>query len=108
MNWAVAVNADVVVQLREWMKSSECPIVPKPKRELEFSENELQEAMSRYCLKEKSLLFLDKAKLPASFAADVDPEKAAFMADSQAPWGMGAYVVSDLTTENAGPDYGHL
>jgi pimeloyl-ACP methyl ester carboxylesterase len=28
-------------------------------------------------------LFLDKAKFPASFAADVDPEKAAFMADSQ-------------------------
>jgi len=27
-------------------------------------------------------LFLDKAKFPASFAADVDPEKAAFMADS--------------------------
>src|SRR5207245_8687323 len=27
--------------------------------------------------------FLDKAKFPASFAADVEPEKAAFMADSQ-------------------------
>src|SRR5258707_11428027 len=35
-------------------------------------------------------LFLDKAKFPASFAADVDPEKAAFMADSQVPLGMGA------------------
>jgi pimeloyl-ACP methyl ester carboxylesterase len=35
-------------------------------------------------------LFLDRAKFPASFAADVDPEKAAFMADSQVPWGMGA------------------
>jgi hypothetical protein len=34
-------------------------------------------------------LLLDKAKFPASFAADVDPEKAAFMADSQVPWGMG-------------------
>jgi hypothetical protein len=31
-------------------------------------------------------LFLDKAKFPASFAADVEPEKAAFMADSQVPW----------------------
>ena len=30
-------------------------------------------------------LFLDKAKFPASFAADVDAEKAAFMADSQVP-----------------------
>src|SRR5258706_2663088 len=37
-----------------------------------------------------SFLFLDNAKFPASFAADVDPEKAAFMADSQVPWGMGA------------------
>src|SRR6202158_484574 len=35
-------------------------------------------------------LFLDKAKFPASFAADVDPEKAAFMADSQVPWGVAA------------------
>src|SRR6201997_47638 len=35
-------------------------------------------------------LFLDNAKFPASFAADVDPEKSAFMADSQGPWGMGA------------------
>jgi pimeloyl-ACP methyl ester carboxylesterase len=35
-------------------------------------------------------LFLDKAKFPASFAADVEPETAAFMADSQAPWGLDA------------------
>jgi pimeloyl-ACP methyl ester carboxylesterase len=35
-------------------------------------------------------LFLDKAKFRASFAADVDPEKAAFMADSQVPWGVEA------------------
>ena len=35
-------------------------------------------------------LFLDKAKFPSSFAADVDTEKAAFMADSQVPWGVGA------------------
>jgi pimeloyl-ACP methyl ester carboxylesterase len=35
-------------------------------------------------------LFLDKAKFAASFAADVDPEKAAFMADSQVPWGVAA------------------
>ncbi len=35
-------------------------------------------------------LFLDKAKFPASFAADVEAEKAEFMADSQVPWGMGA------------------
>jgi len=35
-------------------------------------------------------LFLDKAKFPASFAGDVDNERAAFMADSQVPWGVGA------------------
>ncbi|MGH8615218.1 MAG: alpha/beta fold hydrolase [Gammaproteobacteria bacterium] len=35
-------------------------------------------------------LLLDAEKFPASFAADVDPEKAAFMADSQVPWGVEA------------------
>jgi len=35
-------------------------------------------------------LFLEKAKFPASFAADVETEKAAFMADSQVPWGVEA------------------
>jgi pimeloyl-ACP methyl ester carboxylesterase len=35
-------------------------------------------------------LLLDKAKFPQSFAGDVDPEQAAFMADAQLPWGVGA------------------
>ena len=35
-------------------------------------------------------LFLDKAKFAASFAADVEPGKAQFMADSQVAWGLGA------------------
>jgi len=35
-------------------------------------------------------LSLDREKFSASFAADVDKEKAAFMADSQVPWGVGA------------------
>src|SRR6059036_1395276 len=35
-------------------------------------------------------LFLDKAKFAASFAADVDAQKAALMADSQVPWGVAA------------------
>ena len=35
-------------------------------------------------------LFLDNAKFRASFAADVSEEKAAFMADSQVPWGVAA------------------
>jgi pimeloyl-ACP methyl ester carboxylesterase len=36
------------------------------------------------------LLFLDAAKFRASFAADVDADTAAFMAISQAPWGVDA------------------
>src|SRR6266550_4715866 len=44
-------------------------------------------------------LFLDKAKFPASFAADVEVEKAAFMADSQVPWGVEA--LSGTITEAA-------
>ena len=35
-------------------------------------------------------LYLDRTKFPAAFAADVDPERAAFMADSQVPWGVEA------------------
>ncbi len=35
-------------------------------------------------------LLLDKGKFPAAFAADLDPEQAAFMADAQAPWGLEA------------------
>ena len=44
-------------------------------------------------------LFLDRAKFAASFAADVDPAKAAFMADSQVPWGVAA--LSGSITEPA-------
>jgi len=39
---------------------------------------------------EDGYLLLDKSKFPASFAGDVDKEKAAFMADSQVPWGLEA------------------
>ncbi len=35
-------------------------------------------------------LLLDKAKFPAAFAGDVNPEVASFMADSQVPWGLEA------------------
>jgi pimeloyl-ACP methyl ester carboxylesterase len=35
-------------------------------------------------------LFLDRAKFAASFAADVEPGLASFMADSQVPWGLDA------------------
>ncbi|HZN99088.1 MAG TPA: alpha/beta hydrolase [Gemmatimonadales bacterium] len=44
-------------------------------------------------------LMLDKAKFPTSFAGDVDPERAAFMADSQVPWGLEA--VSATNSEPA-------
>jgi pimeloyl-ACP methyl ester carboxylesterase len=39
---------------------------------------------------EGGFLLLDKEKFPQSFAADVDPKQAAFMADSQVPWGAEA------------------
>jgi pimeloyl-ACP methyl ester carboxylesterase len=39
---------------------------------------------------QEGYLFLDKSKFHESFAADVDADKAAFMADSQVPWGVGA------------------
>ena len=35
-------------------------------------------------------LLLDKDKFPQSFAGDVEPDIAAFMADSQVPWGLDA------------------
>ena len=35
-------------------------------------------------------LFLDREKFHASFAADLSAEQAAFMADSQVPWGVDA------------------
>jgi len=35
-------------------------------------------------------LLLDREKFPAAFAGDVPADQAAFMADSQVPWGVGA------------------
>ena len=39
---------------------------------------------------EEGFLLLDKSKFAASFAADVNNDLAAFMADAQVPWGVGA------------------
>jgi pimeloyl-ACP methyl ester carboxylesterase len=39
---------------------------------------------------QNGFLFLDRAKFAAAFAADVRPDLAAFMADSQVPWGLDA------------------
>ena len=47
-------------------------------------------AVSPILAPQDGYLFQDKAKFPASFAADVDAEKAAFWADSQVPWGVAA------------------
>jgi pimeloyl-ACP methyl ester carboxylesterase len=46
---------------------------------------------------EDGYLLLDKSKFAASFAADVPADLAAFMADSQVPWGVAALTgaVSD-------------
>jgi pimeloyl-ACP methyl ester carboxylesterase len=46
---------------------------------------------------QEGFLFLDRDKFPASFAADVRPDEAAFMADSQAPWGVQA-LAGTVTT----------
>jgi len=39
---------------------------------------------------QNGFLFLDRAKFVDAFAADVAPAEAAFMADSQVPWGVNA------------------
>jgi pimeloyl-ACP methyl ester carboxylesterase len=39
---------------------------------------------------EDGLLYIDEARFRAAFAADVDPDKAAFMADAQLGWGVKA------------------
>jgi pimeloyl-ACP methyl ester carboxylesterase len=39
---------------------------------------------------QNGFLFLDQSKFAESFAGDVEAEKAAFMADSQVPWGVNA------------------
>jgi pimeloyl-ACP methyl ester carboxylesterase len=39
---------------------------------------------------QEGFLMLDRAKFAASFAADVNPETASFMAESQVPWGVDA------------------
>jgi pimeloyl-ACP methyl ester carboxylesterase len=44
-------------------------------------------------------LFLDKEKFHASFAGDLSAERAAFLADSQVPWGVDA--LSGAVTEPA-------
>ena len=45
-------------------------------------------------------LFLDREKFHDSFAGDVDADEAAFMADSQVPWGIDALggAISDATS----------
>jgi pimeloyl-ACP methyl ester carboxylesterase len=47
-------------------------------------------------------LFLDREKFHDSFAGDVDADEAAFMADSQVPWGVGALggTISDPAWRN--------
>ena len=45
---------------------------------------------------QEGYLFLDRAKFAASFAADVEPGTASFMADSQVPWALTPYPVQSL------------
>ncbi len=39
---------------------------------------------------QEGFLLLDRSGFPAAFAGDIDPERAAFMADAQVPWGLAA------------------
>src|SRR5262245_13841517 len=48
---------------------------------------------------QEGFLFLDRTKFRASFAADVSPDAASFMADSQEPWGLDG--LNDDVTEPA-------
>jgi len=48
---------------------------------------------------QNGFIFLDRAKFAEAFAADVAPAEAAFMADSQVPWGVNA--LSGAVTEPA-------
>lgn len=48
---------------------------------------------------QNGFVMLDKAKFPQAFAADVNPEVASFMANSQVPWGLKA--LNGVVTEPA-------
>jgi pimeloyl-ACP methyl ester carboxylesterase len=48
---------------------------------------------------QNGFMFLDRTKFAEAFAADVAPAEAAFMADSQVPWGVNA--LSGAVTEPA-------
>jgi pimeloyl-ACP methyl ester carboxylesterase len=48
---------------------------------------------------QEGFLLLDRAMFPESFAADVEPEMADFMANSQVPWGVQA--LNDIVTQAA-------
>ena len=43
---------------------------------------------------QNGFIFLDRARFAEAFAADVAPTEAAFMADSQVPWGVNALVAA--------------
>jgi pimeloyl-ACP methyl ester carboxylesterase len=51
----------------------------------------LDEPVSPMLAPQDGFLFLDKAKFPDAYAADVDAEKAGFWADSQVPWGVAGF-----------------
>jgi pimeloyl-ACP methyl ester carboxylesterase len=51
---------------------------------------------------EDGFLFLDREKFHASFAGDVSAQQAAFMADSQVPWGLDARLAARSATPPGG------
>jgi hypothetical protein len=57
-------------------------------RSVLFRGRHFEDVIIILCSPQDGHVFLDKAKFPASFAADVVAEKTAFMADSQVLWGV--------------------
>jgi hypothetical protein len=53
-------------------------------------------------------LFLDTAKFAASFAGEVDPDAAAFMADSHVPWGVERSAARSATQRGRTKPSGYL
>jgi pimeloyl-ACP methyl ester carboxylesterase len=76
----------------------------------ELDQGESVEALSKNPMKgapvipllppQDGYLFIDKAKFHEAFAADVPAAEAQFLADAQAPWGLGAFA-GTLSTPGA-------
>ena len=65
-------------------------LVASPLEQLSLSGGQLNNSRRSILPPQDGFLFLDRTQFRASFAADVSADAAAFMADSQVPWGLEA------------------